>query len=536
MLWLGVHLPQLSLASWLAELDDAAAAQPLALQGPHRLLAVNPAAAAAGVAPGMKRATALALCPTLRLGPVDPARDARALQAAAHRLMRFTPTVVALPPQGLLAELQPSQRCFGGLAALADQLRQDLAALAQPLQLAWAPGAQAAAWLARWQPDPTPPAQQTRALLAPVPRPGQPHSPDAAWAEAQRRLEALPATVLVSQAAQAEALQAMGLATVADWRAQPRAGLTRRFGAAPLAALDRAWGLLPDPREPLRPPQRFADALELHGRTDDATVLLEAATRLFERMAAWARALQARVGRFTLEWRHESRLRASAAGPAGAHASRLTLALAQPSADPAHWRGLLRERLAREPLAAPVLGLALSCDEPVAGAPPPSSLFADLDEAGHEGLLRLLERLQARLGDEGVARLQAAPEHRPEQASAQAPWRPGTAAGPVAPPGLARPDLAGIDPAQRPRLSRPAWLLEPPSPLAERQGRPWLAGEPLRLLAGPERIETGWWDEAAAARDYFVAQAPSQALVWVYRLRPAPPPGEPGWFLHGRFG
>ena len=58
----------------------------------------------------------------------------------------------------------------------------------------------------------------------------------------------------------------------------------------------------------------------------------------------------------------------------------------------------------------------------------------------------------------------------------------------------------------------------------------------LRLLAGPERIETGWWDEAAAARDYFVAQAPSQALVWVYRLRPAPPPGEPGWFLHGRFG
>src|SRR5574343_233370 len=51
-------------AAWLTRLGAPAAAQPLALQGPHRLLAANPTAAAAGVAPGTKRATALALCPT----------------------------------------------------------------------------------------------------------------------------------------------------------------------------------------------------------------------------------------------------------------------------------------------------------------------------------------------------------------------------------------------------------------------------------------------------------------------------------------
>jgi protein ImuB len=86
------------------------------------------------------------------------------------------------------------------------------------------------------------------------------------------------------------------------------------------------------------------------------------------------------------------------------------------------------------------------------------------------------------------------------------------------------------------RLTRPAWLLPQPQALAERYSRPWLSGQPLHLLAGPERIETGGWDGDLVCRDYFVAQQPDGALLWIYRLRPAPTAGEPGWFLHGRFG
>ena len=37
-------------------------------------------------------------------------------------------------------------------------------------------------------------------------------------------------------------------------------------------------------------------------------------------------------------------------------------------------------------------------------------------------------------------------------------------------------------------------------------------------------------------RDYFVAQAHDGALVWVFRDRMPPPPGEAiGWFLQGWF-
>jgi protein ImuB len=77
---------------------------------------------------------------------------------------------------------------------------------------------------------------------------------------------------------------------------------------------------------------------------------------------------------------------------------------------------------------------------------------------------------------------------------------------------------------------RPFWLLPTPQPLDEIDAVPQRGG-PLRLLAGPERIESGWWDGADVARDYFVALAPDRSLLWVYRSRRVPG----GWFLHGLF-
>ena len=87
-------------------------------------------------------------------------------------------------------------------------------------------------------------------------------------------------------------------------------------------------------------------------------------------------------------------------------------------------------------------------------------------------------------------------------------------------------------------MTRPVWLCAEPQALPEQASRPCLDGRPLQLLAGPERIEAGWWDGGLAARDYFIAEASDGALVWIYRARMPPAAGEAGsgWFLHGRFG
>jgi protein ImuB len=57
----------------------------------------------------------------------------------------------------------------------------------------------------------------------------------------------------------------------------------------------------------------------------------------------------------------------------------------------------------------------------------------------------------------------------------------------------------------------------------------------LKLLAGPERIEAGWWDDALAVRDYFIACNEANLLLWVYRERQGVEVEEPGWFLQGFF-
>ena len=55
-------------------------------------------------------------------------------------------------------------------------------------------------------------------------------------------------------------------------------------------------------------------------------------------------------------------------------------------------------------------------------------------------------------------------------------------------------------------------------------------------MSGPERIETGWWDGQAAARDYYIAQAEDGSLVWVLRSRLPGAPGAVNWYLQGCFG
>jgi protein ImuB len=81
-----------------------------------------------------------------------------------------------------------------------------------------------------------------------------------------------------------------------------------------------------------------------------------------------------------------------------------------------------------------------------------------------------------------------------------------------------------------PASSRPLWLLSRPAPLAATTTTPCYDG-PLMLVAGPERIESGWWDGHDVARDYFIARNRDEALFWIYRECRT----SGGWYLHGVF-
>ncbi|NKI92846.1 DNA polymerase Y family protein [Rhizobacter sp. SG703] len=509
MLWIGLHLPLLPLESFLATLPAGpGGSEPaVALVEAHRIVHANAGAQALGVKPGLKRATALALAPQLLIGQADALRDRQALTSVAHAALAFTPAVSFALPQGVLLEVEASLRYFGGHDALLQRLRDALRPLGHALHCVSTPTAQGSALLSR----------STDGL----------HCADVA--ALQRALDAAPVWLLGPGREHWEALQGMGLNTLGDLRSLPRAGLTRRFGEALLVELDSALGRRPDPRVSIELPASFDSALELFARADTTEQVLHGAQVLLARLVAWLAAQHAFVRRFSLQMKHEPRWRRDAGTPL--HTT-LEIALAEPSRDPKHLMALLRERLSQLALPAPTLELALRASD-IARQPPPNTELFPTPRSEREGLTRLLERLQARLGRERVQRLVPVQDHRPECAG-----RMEAAALDGSPPARTGPPLRRADVLARRAVARPVWLLPQALPLAQRQSRPLLDGAALQLLAGPERIEAGWWDGDAVERDYFIAQQPDGALVWIYRARmplSAQSEGE-GWFLQGRFG
>jgi protein ImuB len=302
--------------------------------------------------------------------------------------------------------------------------------------------------------------------------------------EGETTLEALPVEVTRFDV---EFLRGIGVSTVGALLGLPREGLAQRCGARVVEELDRALGAAPEPRSFFAPPPRFDASLELPAEVAHAEGLLFGARRLLVQLAGLLAARHEGIRGFRLVLLHESR------------SSSLEIGLASATRDAERMARVLRERLAQVALAEPVRALQLEAAgfAPLQGAS--AGMFGD-PARKTEDWAELLERLRARLGRSAVHGLAALPDHRPEHA-----WR--------------RVEPGEWDPRAAPAPGpRPVWLLEPTR----------LKESEFTTLAGPERIESGWWDGDDARRDYFVARLPNAALVWIYREG-----GE--WYLHGLF-
>lgn len=467
MLWLALHFPALSLEVFSR---GGAASVPLAITEKHgsrtRVMACSDAAQALGVRPGMPSAAALALANDLVVRPRDPLAEQDALAGLAGWAGRFTPGVSLEPPAGLLLEIGTCLNLHGGLNPLLEQVCSGLESLAYSYTYACAPTA-SAAW-----------------LLACAGLPVVVRDP----AQLEASLGPLPVSLLATSRAALEGLEMIGAHTLGDCLRLPRAGMARRFGQDLLDRLDRALGRLPEARAFFVAPDSFERRLELPAPVHEAEALLFAARRLLPELEGYLALRQAGVQEIELVCRHEGRPE-----------TRLKIGFVKPVRASARMLVLLRETLGQTRLTAPVHSIVLlaRCILPLHQTN--HELFQESQETGDANLL--LERLRLRLGRDAVFGVAPAADHRPERA-----WKR-CEAGEAA---------AGPDTRQR-----PLWLLPKPRPC--RDGG-------LVLKAGPERIESGWWDGRNALRDYYVAQDSSGARLWVYCERES---GE--WFVHGLF-
>src|ERR1700746_1107012 len=92
------------------------------IAGRRLLAAVNPAATAARLAPGMPLADALSFLPGLANVPAKPAEDAAALRGLAEWCGRYSPWTAPDEADGVRMEITGPAPSWGGEKALADDL------------------------------------------------------------------------------------------------------------------------------------------------------------------------------------------------------------------------------------------------------------------------------------------------------------------------------------------------------------------------------------------------------------------------------
>ncbi|WP_208866289.1 Y-family DNA polymerase [Paraburkholderia lacunae] len=486
--FLAVHLPRLQLEvfrpKWLPEPAHGCVGLDR-----DKVLIADGVARCAGVRVGMKRGGVLTLAPEIEMYERDLGREHAAQREVAVALMQFSPDVAVLEEAVVVVDIGASLRLFGGLLAVCRQAKAILDAIGLTARISAAPTGQGAWLLAK---------HRNRRVLK--------------VDSLERQLSALPLLSVPEVRPFADWFAGLGCETIADVRRLPRAGLQRRCGEHLLDSLDRAFGTAPELFDWLELPPTFSARIEMPDRIEHAEAALFGAHRLVVQLCGWLCAKHLALTGATLLLEHER-------GRQAIDPTLIEIALGEPTWREDHLVRLIKERLARVELTAPVIALRLDVSNVQPAVPASETLFPEPGGSA-EDHARLVELLVARLGEDNVLKPAPTADYRPEIANR---WVPvGSASKSTTPPEA---------------LPRPTWLLEKPVRLLMRKHRPFY-GSPLRLVSPGERIEAGWFDGELMTRDYFVAQGEDQSCFWIYRERVSSRDAEeePRWFLHGLFG
>ena len=149
---------------------------------------------------------------------------------------------------------------------------------------------------------------------------------------------------------------------------------------------------------------------------------------------------------------------------------------------------------------------------------------ADKDLHWNDEALQLMDKLGCRLGEDRVFSPKLTEEHRPERAYT---WQ------------RAGVDEEEKDTPQAPTGTRPLELAQKPQTMSiatNAYGRPLeiLTGANqglVRVINGPERLSSGWWDGHDACRDYYVIQTKDGTRFWIYQDRPSGTWYQQGFFI-----
>lgn len=451
-----------------------------------RIHAVDAAAAAEGLVPGLPLADARALVPGLAVAPADLAGDAEDLGRLVDWTRRYAPLVAGDGADAILVDLTGAAHLLGGEEAVLIDVVERLRRTHLEARVAIADSAaQAWAW--------------ARFAGGGVVAAGTGVGGFAALPVAALRL---PVAVLAG-------LQQLGLRRIGDVSPLPRAPLVRRFGREIAVALDALAGHQATPatfQAEVRAWRRRAALVEPISTAEGIETALRALlTPLCAELGAAGRG--ARTIELTL-FRVDATLQ------------RVAIGTSRPLADAAALLRLFRDRIAGIEPGFGIEAMLLEAPETDQISPAQADLAGGRD-AGTD-LADLIDRIEIRSGPGSVHRLLPADRHRPEAAGVEIP-----AALPSPAPG------SWLLP-----VPRPVVLFERPDPItveargAVIQAFTWRGvRHELHRVIGPERVEPEWgWDTPERTRDYYRVEDEAGRRYWIFVTAE----GEAlAWFIHG---
>ncbi|MGQ9425528.1 Y-family DNA polymerase [Gilvimarinus sp. F26214L] len=496
-LWLclyfhGLPLDQLRLGEALAAVAEK-----------QRIAFVSPSARQAGIKPSMRVATAYALQPEIKIVERRTDREADTLEHLSQWCYQFTPTVQSYKDFSVLLEVGGSLTLFKGLSRLLQQIERGLSQKGYGFTKGLAHTREAAWMLSHFYTDTgTPPPLGDLNEFAP--------------AEADfwlPRLEPLPLTYLDLPLKKRQQLLNMGLNTLGDLLALPRAELGKRFGRDLLKLLADVTGEEATVSSDLKPAHIFAEQLDFANgltRIDEVHQPLE---ELLSRLLRFMH--QHQLYTQELEWGFYYFKQ----GDFKQGADKLLIHTSPANNNLQSLLSLSRLKLEQYQLKAPLelLTLTSQCFKPANASS--GDLFPELSNPSNQlkDYQQLLDKLLTRLGSEGLKTISMGNEHLPDFQQVVSDLNH-----------QAIEDLRLREPPRNSdsQTQLPLWLNQTPIPI----GAPNQSTGPLRLVYGPQRIDSHWWQQRSQ-RDYFIARHKNGCYCWVFRdLK------NRRWFLQGFYG
>lgn len=473
-LWLYCHFPQL-LMDTLVRLNPTAKELPVAFfsscaRSREIIVQCNLAAATLGVEKGHTQALAQSFAENLICHQYQPEKEAQLLGLLAEKLYQSVDKLVLLEPKGIAISINSLLRLYQGV----EPLWLHLASLFEHWQL------------------------QVSMSLG--------HSLEAAKclaeAGAEQRctdkelllevLGELSVTQLGYDEKTVGKLQKTGIQQLKQLWLLPPKQVGKRFGSQLVEQLSALKGELPAAVSFYRPKEHFSLMLDLVTEIEHWQGLLFPLKRALKELEEFLYQRQKALRQLTIQLHHRPQ-------KDDLRVTEVPLKLASDSWRASQFLQLIQLQMNRYPLPQPVIAITVSAQQLFDVSSSNGQLLAD-KAVQSEDLAELLNRLQAKLGNAAVFSPAIAHDLRPlynegKQAAGQ---------------DLLVPSVI---------LKRPLWLL----PTAERVDIScW------RLLEGPERLQTGWWDGCAYDRDYWIAEDALQRQGWLFYQNQQ-------WFLQGWF-